>query len=75
MEKNLAFKDETKQLLKEAETELFGQLKTRLANAILKVGKEKGYAFILNTDSNSVPFINPAFGENALQAIKDETNR
>ena len=39
------------------------------------VGKEKGYAFILNTDSNSVPFINPAFGENALQAIKDETKR
>ena len=75
MEKNLAFKDETKQLLKEAETELFGQLKTRLANAILKVGKEKGYAFILNTDSNSVPFINPAFGEDALQAIKDETKR
>lgn len=71
MEKNLAFKDETKRLLKEAETQLFGELKTSLANAILRVGKEKGYAFILNTDSNTVPFINPAFGEDALQAIKE----
>lgn len=71
MEKNLAFKDETKRLLKEAETEIFGQLKTSLANAVLRVGKAKGYAFILNIDSNTVPFINPAFGEDATQAIKD----
>ena len=46
-------------------------MKTKLANAILKVGKERGYAFILNTDSNSVPFINPAYGEDALQYIRE----
>lgn len=71
MEKNLAFKDEAKRQLQQAETEAFAQLKTKLANAILKVGKERGYAFILNTDSNSVPFINPAYGEDAIQYIRE----
>lgn len=71
MEKNLAFKDESKQQLKQAEKELFAPLKTKLANAILKVGKDKGYAFILNTDSNTAPFINPTIGEDANGFIKD----
>ena len=71
MDKNLAFKDEAKRQLQQAEPEAFAQLKTKLANAILKVGKERGYAFILNTDSNSVPFINPAYGEDALQYIRE----
>lgn len=71
MEKNLTFKDESKQQLKQAEKELFAPLKTKLANAILKVGKDKGYAFILNTDSNTAPFINPTIGEDATAFIKE----
>lgn len=71
MEKNLTFKDESKLQLKQAEKELFAPLKTKLANAILKVGKDKGYAFILNTDSNTAPFINPAIGEDATAFIKE----
>lgn len=71
MEKNLAFKDESKRLIKEAETALFAPLKTRLANAVLKVGKERGYAFILNTDANTAPFINPMVGEDATAYIKE----
>ena len=71
MEKNLAFKDESKRLLKQAETEMFAAVKTKLATAVLKVGKERGYAFILNTDSNTAPFINPMIGEDATAFIKE----
>lgn len=73
MEKNLAFKDESKRLLKQAETEMFAAVKTKLATAVLKVGKERGYAFILNTDSNTAPFINPMIGEDATAFIKEAT--
>jgi outer membrane protein len=41
-------------------------------NAIIgQVGKERGYAFIINTDGNTCPFINPFMGEDVTQVVKD----
>ena len=33
------------------------------------MGKESGYAFILNTDNNTVPFVNTAMGEDVTDAL------
>jgi outer membrane protein len=33
------------------------------------MGKESGYAFILNADNNSVPFVNTAMGEDVTEAL------
>ena len=33
------------------------------------LGQERGYAFILNTDQNAVPFINPALGEDITEEV------
>jgi len=62
MQKNMAFKQESQRLLRQAEAETFKPLKERLALAIQKIGREHGYAFIINTDENTVPYINPGMG-------------
>lgn len=62
MEKNLAFKAEARRLLKEAQDNAYKPLREKIASALQKVGREKGLAFILNTDNDAAPFIDPAIG-------------
>lgn len=33
------------------------------------MGKESGYAFILNSDNNNLPFVNTAIGEDITDAL------
>ena len=40
-----------------------------------KVGAQQGYAFILNTDNDVCPYINPEMGEDATEAIKAQLNQ
>ena len=63
MEKNIAFKEESIRLLKQAENDAYAPLKTKLNQVLQRIGKEKGYIFILNTDAQSVPYIDAYFGE------------
>lgn len=74
MEKNVAFKEESRQLLAAAEQEAFAPLHDRLAAAIQQVGAQLGLAFILNTDQNAVPFINPDMGEDVTEEVKKALN-
>jgi len=63
LERNVAFKNDIREQLVVAEAKLFEPLKNKLAGILSKIALEHGYAFILNTDLNAVPFINPAMGE------------
>ena len=49
---------------KQAEEEALAPLKEKLNATLTAVGKEKGYAFIFNTDNNSLPYVNELMGEN-----------
>ena len=69
MEKNIAFKEESRQLLATAEKESMAPLHEKLAAAIQQVGTSRGLAFILNTDQNAVPFINPSMGIDVTEAV------
>jgi outer membrane protein len=69
MEKNIAFKEESRQLLATAEKESMAPLHEKLAAAIQQVGTSRGLAFILNTDLNAVPFINPSMGIDVTEAV------
>ena len=46
-------------------------LKIRLIELLGKIGRERGYAFIIDTDKTALPFINPAMGEDINQLVKD----
>lgn len=63
MEKNVSFKIEARRLLDEAEREAFGPLQARLSGAVKRLGEERGYDFIINTDADVYPYISPLKGE------------
>ena len=66
MEKNIAFKEESQRLLAQAEEAAMVPVREELAKLLSTIGKERGYAFILNTDNNALPFINNAMGEDIM---------
>ena len=70
MERNIAFKKDIREQLAIAEAKLFDPLKALLTSALTKIAIENGYAFILNTDQNAVPFVHPALGVDINQLVK-----
>ena len=71
MEKNLAFKENSRKELEKAEQDLMAPLKIRLIEVLDKMGRERGYAFIIDTDMKALPFINPAMGHDLNQQVQD----
>jgi outer membrane protein len=63
MQKSVAFKKEAERLLKQAENDAYRPLKDKLKQALQTIGKEKGYAFIINTDNDACPYIDATMGE------------
>lgn len=74
MQKNINFKNESQRLLKQAEADAFAPVKNKLYNALTKVGQAQSYAFILNTDGDACPYVNPEMGEDATELIKEALN-
>ena len=62
MEQSLAFKQEAQRLIIKAEKEMMEPIHARLNDILANIGQKNGFAYILNTDSNSYPFINPSQG-------------
>lgn len=71
MEKNIAFKESGRAELIQAEKDLLAPLKIRLIELLGKIGHERGYAFIYDTDTKALPFLNPAMGEDINQLVKN----
>jgi outer membrane protein len=69
LERNVSFKAVSRQELAEAEVRAMAPLRERLSQTLDQIGRERGYAFILNTDAGAVPFINPAVGEDITQLV------
>lgn len=67
--KNVAFKAESERLLRQAEADTYAPIREKLQNAIRKVGAEQGYAFILNTDGDACPYIDPEMGEDVTELV------
>lgn len=72
MEKNIAFKAEAARLLKKAEEEAYAPLKAKLNAALQQIGKENGFAFILNTDNNATPYLSAEMGVDITEALKEK---
>lgn len=70
LDKNVAFKEESKKLLEKAEKDAYSPLDSKINSALQQIGKEKGFAFILNTDSNVTPYLNPTMGMNITPLLQ-----
>ena len=71
LDKNIAFKENSRKELEKAEQDLMAPLKIRLIEVLDKIGRENGYAFIIDTDVKALPFINPAMGYDLNQQVQD----
>ena len=69
MENGIKFRQEAQTLLSKAETEMLGTMKEKLNEVIRSVGMECGYAYILNTDGDACPFIQPTIGEDVTVPV------
>ena len=63
LNKNIAFKQEAARLLRQAEADMTAPLKKKLNSILSKIAADRGFALILNTDNDALPFIAPAYGE------------
>ena len=70
LDKNVAFKKESQRLLAEAEETMTADIRAIVAQAVEKIGQERGYAFILNTDTNAATWMNPTMGEDITEAVQ-----
>ncbi|MBQ0049416.1 MAG: OmpH family outer membrane protein [Bacteroidales bacterium] len=70
MERGMAFRKECEQLLRMAEDKLMLGVDRQLHAAINAVAAENGYAFVLNTDGNACPYINPLLGDNITDMVR-----
>ena len=71
MEKNIQFKEKSREELAEAERQALAPLRIRLIEQLGIIGRERGYAFIYDTDTKALPFINTAQGEDINQLVQD----
>lgn len=71
MAKNMAFKSESERLLKQAEEEAYAPLKKQIKEALQKIGKTKGLAFVLNADNDALPYVDAAVGEDITELLKE----
>ena len=70
MEQSMQFKKEAQELLANAESELLAPVKAKLQEAIRAVGKQRNYAYVLNTDANAYPYISESGeAENCTDAV------
>ena len=63
METNVKFRDEANRLLAQAEKDAITPLQKRIDETLRLIAAEHSYLLIVNTDSNTCPFISPIIGD------------
>lgn len=71
MEKNIEFKANSLKELDTAEKEAMAPLRLRLNDVLREIGMKKGFAFIYDTDTKALPFLNTEVGEDINILVQD----
>jgi outer membrane protein len=75
LQKNVAFKQQSVQEMKDTEAQLMAPLRIHLNEAIATIARELGLALVINTDANACPFIEPAMGVDVNELVVNKLNR
>ena len=75
LDKNIAFKKESQRLLSQAEEEAMAPIRVRLAEVLDAIGRERGYAFIVNTDEKATLWLNPSLGEDITATVIEKLQK
>ena len=69
MTRNVAFKEEGRKQLADAEREALAPLKIHLSETVARIARERGLALVVNTASDACPYINPELGEDLNEFV------
>ena len=72
MDNGIAFRVQVQGLIAQAEKDLVAEVQKKLNRVLLEVGVEYGYGFILNTDDNACPYINPVVGVDVTELVRQK---
>ena len=72
MDNGVAFRLKSQELIAQAEKEMMQDACKRLNSALLEVGVEYGYGYILNIDNNNCPYINPVLGIDVTDLVRQK---
>lgn len=75
MERSIAYRHEADSILRAAEAELMRPVRAKLDEAIVLVGRERGYDFIFNLDSGACPFLKDERSEDAAPYVREKLNK
>lgn len=75
LQRNVAFKQQSVQEMKDTEAQLMAPLRIHLNEAIATIAREQGLALVINTDANACPFIEPAMGVDVNELVVKKLNR
>ena len=70
MDNGVQFRLQAQKLIAQAEKDLLAEVEKRLNRAILEVGVEYGYGYILNVEENACPYINPVMGVDVSDFVR-----
>lgn len=71
MSRNENFRMESIRLLEQARVDMMKPLKEKLDNVISTIANKYSLAFVLNTDSNAVPYMNMSMAYNITSAVEE----
>lgn len=69
---NKAFREEAQRLLKQAEADVLKPVRSALNSRIKTVAQQLGLAFVVNTDDDACPFINPEMGVDISRLVLNQ---
>jgi len=69
MQHNMEFKAQAKLDLQTAEEEALKPIRAKLNEMLGVVARELGFAFIINTDSNACPYMDPVMGKDIQKLV------
>ena len=74
MNKNIEFRAKATNLLKLAEQQSMKPLYKKVSDVLAIISKDRGYAFVINTDNNACPYVDSTMGDNITTLVKGVLN-
>lgn len=72
MSQNIAFKAEGERLLNSAQQKAYATARQKLHKAVAAIAAKRGYAFVLNSDGDNLPYADSTQGDDITQELKRE---
>lgn len=72
MSQNIAFKAEGERLVERARQKAYEPARQRLRKAVAAIAAKRGYAFVINSDGDNLPYADPTQGDDITQELKRE---